>query len=137
MRGKGVLLLWELVLTQLNLDMKEYEGQPDSVEIPPEKAKHEQEILRLDVLPQMLAKGEIKTVDLDTCLYTSGLWYTEKEKHQRKCNSIVPSVLNNNWIIGNQQKIDRAKFHKHWFLSVDSCFDWNATLQAAIETFRS
>ncbi len=129
--------MWELVLTKLNRDMKAYEGQPDSVQIPPGKAKHEQQILISHVLPKMLAKGEIKTVDLDPCLYSSGLWYTQKKKHQEKCKSIVPSVLNNNWIVGNQQKIKRAKAHKHWFLNGESCFDWNSTLQAAIATFRS
>ncbi len=129
--------MWERVLAQLNKDMKPFDGNPDSVVISPEIAKHEQDILREDVLPKMLASGELKVVYLDKCLYSKGLWYSHSHKadHIKECGSIIPSVLNNNWISGNQEKINRAQAHKHWFLNGETCLDWNTTLQGSLQTF--
>jgi hypothetical protein len=127
--------MWQRVFNQLKREMTQYDSKPDSFEIPFEALKHEQEILRDDVLPSMLAKGELKVMDLDRCLYASGLWYTQKELHVNRCGSTVPSVLNNNWIQGNNNKIQRATQNKHWFLNGTKCLDWNTRLQEAINTF--
>jgi hypothetical protein len=137
MKGRGSLVMWERVLAQLHQDMKPYDQHPDSVVIPPEIAKHEQDILREDILPKMLASGELKVFYLDKCLYVKGLWYSHNADHIAECASKIPSVLNNNWIVGNQEKINRAQAHKHWFLNGETCLDWNTTLEGALQTFKA
>jgi len=132
----GALTMWTRVLDRIQKDMKPFHSLPDSATIPPERAKHEQVILLKDVLPAMLNHSEIKVIDLDRCTYASGLWYTRKAPHIKTCGHIPPAVLNNNWIEGNQNKINRAKERKHWFLHGDRCAPWNATLTTAINTFK-
>ena len=54
--------------------------------------------------------------------YVSGRWYdggvrqdsAEVRAYVRQHG--VPYVINNNWIIGNENKIKRAKRWGHWFL---------------------
>ncbi len=131
----SALQMWQRVLEQLKKEIARYDSKPNSFEIPFEALKHEQEILRQDVLPSMLTKGEIKVIDLDRCMYASGLWYTQKALHVRRCGSMVPSLLNNNWIQGNTNKIQRSMHYKHWFLNGNTCLDWETRLQEAIKTF--
>ena len=51
--------------------------------------------------------------------YSDGKWYNMPET---KRNISDPYVINNNWIIGNDKKISRAKEWGHWFLNEDdSC----------------
>lgn len=59
---------------------------------------------------------------LSTCRYPSGMWYNHPSEIKEKCQkeekdpgSIV--VLQNNWIVGNEAKVSRAKEWGHWFLS--------------------
>ena len=132
----GALKMWTRVLDRLEKDMAPFHSLPDSATIPPARARHEHVVLLKDVLPAMRTHSEIKTVDLDRCTYASGLWYTRKAAHMKMCGSVPPAVLNNNWIEGNQNKINRAKERKHWFLHGDRCAAWNATLAAAIRTFQ-
>eukprot|EP00277_Geminigera_cryophila_P028047 CAMPEP_0179463774 /NCGR_PEP_ID=MMETSP0799-20121207/45741_1 /TAXON_ID=46947 /ORGANISM="Geminigera cryophila, Strain CCMP2564" /LENGTH=280 /DNA_ID=CAMNT_0021267195 /DNA_START=455 /DNA_END=1297 /DNA_ORIENTATION=- len=132
----GAFQMWKNVLKRLNDDMKPFDAQPDSATIPVERAKHEQDILREDILPVMLKHREITMINLDRCSYTSGLWYIRKTSHMQMCGSKPPVILNNNYIVGNQNKINRAKQRKHWFLSGDGCANWEDTLNRAIQTFK-
>ena len=43
--------------------------------------------------------------------YISGLWYSHKE--YRTGNE---KIIQNNWIVGNKAKVERAKLYGHWFL---------------------
>ena len=82
--------------------------------------------------------------------YVSGRWYdggvrqdsAEVRAYVRQHG--VPYVINNNWIIGNENKIKRAKRWGHWFLQdfsnaksshVQTCVDDNI-LTRAIEKMR-
>jgi hypothetical protein len=122
--GRGpALRMWERVLAQLSTDMQPYEHLPDSTVISKTTAKHEQDILREDVIPSMLQSGELKSIDLDRCLYVSGLWYRDPAEHRARCGATVPYVLNNNYIIGNARKQERAQKHGHWFLNGSRCVD--------------
>lgn len=57
---------------------------------------------------------------LDECEYASGRWYGEIE-YRKRC--ATPAVLQNNWIIGVDKKMERAKSWNHWFLqSEGTCF---------------
>lgn len=132
----GAYSMWKLVLNQLHKDIASFAAMPDSTRISPQNAKHEQEILRQDVLPVLISDGKITVVDLDRCLFASGLWYKRNAEYVRMCGSRIPRVLNNNWIIGNERKIFRAKAAKHWFLEGSKCADWKTTLERAVETFK-
>lgn len=48
-------------------------------------------------------------------LFVGGLWY----KNETFRSIVTPIVVQNNWIIGNQAKIARAKDWNHWFLRND------------------
>lgn len=66
------------------------------------------------------------TVDLvDSCDYAMGVWYEENAKAvlsgaalRSRCTPThgMPVVINNNWIVGNDAKIRRAKAWGHWFI---------------------
>lgn len=137
MRGNrsGAYAMWNLVLNHLNKDMKRYDKHPDSTFIPPGAVRHEQDILREVILPAMLSKGQIKVINLDRCKYASGLWYIQKAVYLKMCGSKFPAVLNNNFLVGNDKKILRAKDRKHWFLNGDKCSNWADTLHGVIESF--
>jgi len=58
----------------------------------------------------------IKLHLLDTYRFTSGLWYeNEFQKHRKGSH-----VIQNNWIVGNENKRNRAKLFKHWFLDASN-----------------
>jgi len=48
----------------------------------------------------------------DSRTFVSGLWYTD-EYTRSQTN---PFVIQNNWLAGNNAKIERAKLWAHWFL---------------------
>lgn len=134
--GRGpALRMWERVLAQLSTDMQPYEHLPDSTVISKTTAKHEQDILREDVIPSMLESGELKSIDLDRCLYVSGLWYRDPAEHRARCGGTVPYVLNNNYIIGNARKQERAQKHGHWFLRGSQCKDTKSKLAKIVASF--
>jgi hypothetical protein len=51
----------------------------------------------------------------------AGVWYSNAKV---RAQHPTPSVILNNWIIGNDKKIERAKKWRHWFLdSKNQCID--------------
>ena len=46
--------------------------------------------------------------------FVSGLWYTNDEMRQYS----DPVIIQNNWIIGNHEKVARAKKWGHWYLTL-------------------
>ena len=64
---------------------------------------------------------DVKLIDvLPGCLYPSGAWYMKPKADNEKCRekALGPMVvLQNNWIMGNENKISRAKSWGHWFLA--------------------
>ena len=64
-------------------------------------------------------------------LYVSGIWY--KSKNRRKCPR--PFAIQNNWIIGNAAKIERAKRFGHWYLSRDGTKCVKNTVNEVLESF--
>eukprot|EP00961_Rhodomonas_salina_P078757 1059193-Rhodomonas_salina.1 len=62
------------------------------------------------------AVGHIQLRNLSPNKYVSGRWYIEDFVRKEVKEDGVPYVLNFNWIIGNQAKVDRAKKWGHWFL---------------------
>ncbi|KAK3085471.1 hypothetical protein FSP39_003923 [Pinctada imbricata] len=62
----------------------------------------------------------IKVKLLDAMDFPDGQWYKlSKEKRQLS----KPYIINNNWVVGNFEKIKRAKKWKHWFLKEDNTCD--------------
>jgi len=70
---------------------------------------------------------------LSPCVYASGLWYRPNEDAKRR-NCIlkhgVPVLINNNWIIGNDAKIERSKAWGHWFIENDGACDADRVAKA-------
>ena len=72
---------------------------------------HGSEQLMLDNMSR--EDSELRVGWLDPHTFVPGLWY--KDRSYRKTVP-APAVVLNNWIIGNDAKIKRAKEWKHWFL---------------------
>ena len=78
------------------------------------KELQEQEVLKHLVQSNV---HNVRYSCLDQCSYASGRWYAKKDL-RKYCKDLVgvPYVINNNWIVGNKEKIERAKLWGHWFL---------------------
>jgi len=62
----------------------------------------------------------VKAHTFDRCVYASGQWYGSQQ-YQTECPN--PTILHNNYVIGNKVKMDRAKKHNQWFFNGDECTD--------------
>eukprot|EP00912_Choanoflagellata_sp_UC4_P002168 UC4_evm7s1370 len=56
----------------------------------------------------------LKVVFLPVPEFISGLWYRGEYKFSKEKQSLV---IQNNWLIGNEDKIGRAKKYNHWYLN--------------------
>ena len=61
---------------------------------------------------RLLQRTNLTTFVLDDCRFPSGRWYSDSN-YRYRCPS--PSVIQNNYIAGFEQKIQRAKAWHHWF----------------------
>jgi FkbM family methyltransferase len=62
----------------------------------------------------LLRKSNLDVMWLDTCNFARGQWYDNTSTYHKGCEE--PWVLQNNWIVGNDAKVARAKEWGHWFL---------------------
>lgn len=67
----------------------------------------------------------VKAHTFDRCVYASGQWYGSQQ-YQTECPN--PTILHNNYVIGNKVKMDRAKKHNQWFFNGDECTDGTPVL---------
>ena len=64
-------------------------------------------------------RHEVSILWLNECMFASGRWYIE-EAYREACPA--PKVIQNNWVVGNANKTQRAQKWKHWYLAGDgSC----------------
>ena len=73
------------------------------------------------LLTQILVDENIRVHWLNTCEYASGAWYN-METYQQRCPLNTIKVLQNNYIVGNQAKVARARKWHHWFLNEKKCY---------------
>lgn len=64
--------------------------------------------------------AKVKAGYLSNKKYADGKWYGFSKKEQKQ---VKPVVINNNWISGNDKKIQRAQSWGHWFLRKDGKCD--------------
>ena len=62
---------------------------------------------------EMKKKGELSQFFLPWNLFADGRWYILEQAR----NGTRPFMINNNWAVGSEKKITRAKKHGHWFLN--------------------
>ena len=67
------------------------------------------------LLTEILQSEDFHVLWLDTCEYTSGVWY-DKMKRESRCKLKDMKVLQNNYLTGNAAKIARAKAWRHWYV---------------------
>lgn len=122
-----VLGLWAYVEENVDRDMGGKISEMSATEDPNvgfhsvgEQFFFNQELWRLS------QKGQLKANTLNTCRYPNGQWYDggrggDGKKIRSACarsqNQLV--VIHNNWIVGNERKVLRAKRWDHWFLQQD------------------
>jgi len=90
---------------------------------PPIGVFHDDQI----VLTEKAHEEEIMFDFLENCTYVTGLWYLKKSSVQSDevCPTSEVKVVHNNYIIGTEAKVDRAKQFDHWFLnSKGMCLKW-------------
>lgn len=80
------------------------------------------------ILQGLLTKGEsdVAYSPLNRCTYASGQWYDPANVQLRETCLVrhgPPIVINNNWIVGNDAKVDRSKQWGHWFVNGDGRCD--------------
>lgn len=56
---------------------------------------------------------------LDVDLFVDGRWYDDEGKKYTSARSRSPIVINNNFLVGINNKKKRAQQHGHWFLQAD------------------
>ncbi|KAH3882721.1 hypothetical protein DPMN_006665 [Dreissena polymorpha] len=66
----------------------------------------------------------IKELSLD--VYADGKWYEKSESDRAK---LRPVIINNNWVLGNKKKMERAMKWKHWFIRPDWSCDMDLVRQ--------
>ncbi|XP_045186447.1 uncharacterized protein LOC123544431 [Mercenaria mercenaria] len=71
---------------------------------------------------------ELLTLDV----YADGKWYSMTDAQREKLH---PIVISNNWIIGNNNKINRAKKWNHWFLRPDNTCDMETVKKVVYTEF--
>ena len=65
------------------------------------------------LMTRMLQESHLKVHWLPECEFTRGEWYSSEEL-RRRCPA--PALLQNNYLVGNTEKIHRVKRWKHWFV---------------------
>lgn len=68
------------------------------------------------LMTSMLRKAQKNVTWLDDCHFARGEWYQDVS-YRIRCPH--PKVIQNNYIIGNSDKVVRAEEWNHWFLSPD------------------
>lgn len=69
---------------------------------------------------------------LDTELFVDGRWYDKENKKYISPRSRSPIVINNNFLIGIENKMKRAMAHGHWFVASDGHTCEQRTVKRAI-----
>lgn len=68
------------------------------------------------LMTQMLRRERERVTWLDECHFARGEWYQDVT-YRTRCPH--PKVIQNNYIVGNDDKASRAKKWNHWFLNID------------------
>lgn len=72
------------------------------------------------LLTTLAKEAKLKVFWFDKCDFATGKWFSS-EKYRRACPR--PKLIHNNYLVGNQVKIQRAKEYNHWFFNElnDTC----------------
>ena len=104
----SVKKLFSTYVRRYEATLKKYEGQGGFIGDVGEQV----------LLSRMLSTLKFNVHWLDSCEYASGAWYTFKE-YSARCELSTVKVLQNNYLLGNEAKVTRAKLWGHWYLDSD------------------
>ncbi len=68
------------------------------------------------MMTQLLQGTDLPVSWLDECHFARGTWYSDPH-YRLRCPH--PKVIQNNYVVGNENKIERAKEWGHWFVQED------------------
>ena len=117
--------LFRQVINEYGADVNKHKHLPPSakVEVKGEQA-HFQRLLREKENHSSFAN--ISFSYFSPLRYVNGMWY-KKDTYRKQVQAAgTPYVINNNWLIGNDRKMSRAKQWGHWFVQNEkegSCED--------------
>lgn len=100
--------LWEKLTQKMRALGKEI--QKKQFNKPVSESKNDQ-IFFMQLIQSRFAGIKYKVLPWD--YYPDGKWYSMKKNKRDK---IKPVIINNNWVIGNTKKLQRAKKWGHWFV---------------------
>lgn len=105
--------------TELNRKMqelyKEIRNEPSDKKVP----TYENDQVYLSNLRNENYAG-LKSTVIPFNIFPDGKWYDIPEEERKQTD---PVLIHNNWIIGNQAKMDRLKKWGHWFLTENKSCD--------------
>uniref|UniRef100_A0A7S0ES03 Nucleotide-diphospho-sugar transferase domain-containing protein n=1 Tax=Hanusia phi TaxID=3032 RepID=A0A7S0ES03_9CRYP len=130
----AISCLWRKLLQKQELTLAPYQGQPNEIVTYDD---NDQKYFNA-LIQDMEAAGMLRSATMDTCRFRTGKWYRREEwKDYFACMNVVPDIVNFNWMVGNQAKIQRAKLFGHWFLEEDgqTCKPIDQTLVRARASF--
>ncbi|CAH1802761.1 unnamed protein product [Owenia fusiformis] len=102
------------VIDKLNAFLETYSNVTDDKKLP--DGSNDQTYLHEIIVSQHNLKYKL----LDFNIIEDGLWYLRSHNYSTETR---PLVLNNNYVIGNEVKIARAKKFGHWFLNSNNSCD--------------
>ena len=76
--------------------------------------EHTSDQLELDRIIQGTTAAELHWAYVDEKRFMPGKWYADKQMQEQERPK--PMVVLNNWIVGNDAKVERATLWGHWFL---------------------
>ena len=70
------------------------------------------------LLSRLVRKDNLRVHWLNRCEYTNGMWYVSDD-FRSSCSAL--KIVHNNYIVGNGNKVTRAKKWGHWFVQNETC----------------
>ncbi|CAH1778913.1 unnamed protein product [Owenia fusiformis] len=113
--AKATQIVFTKVIDKLNGFLETYSNVKDDKKLP--DGENDQTYLHEAIMSQQNLKYKL----LDFNIIEDGLWYSRSHNDSTETR---PLVLNNNWVIGNDAKVERAKKFGHWFLHGNNSCDF-------------
>ncbi|XP_045180100.2 uncharacterized protein LOC123539513 [Mercenaria mercenaria] len=110
-------IIWQKVTDLMVALGEKVKHLPETTVLETYEDENEQKYLA-KLIREGYADVTLKILPLE--MYADGQWYKFTEVERLKLH---PIVINNNWIIGNDAKIERAKLWNHWFVRTDLTCD--------------
>jgi len=115
--------IWEHVKMKVEQELLPYKHDKNLTQV---IQAHGEQLYFNEYWKRLHAAGEkIKVRKLSHCRYPNGRWYDggimdDDADYRAACPAKDLVVIQNNWIVGNEKKIERLKRWDHWFVDQET-----------------